>query len=565
VDDILNEFRSFLHFLERILRIWGRYSKYLLFLLVSDIIVAFFSLLPPLISQINVDEAILKHNLGLFITLSIFSIVIFVLNAVKADVNTVVNISLDAEIALKLKVAYYKRILNLPAEKIGSYSEGELYTRQTADLAAILNDMASFLLGTLTNLAGLVFVLLITFLYSYKILLMALPFIPLLYFESKIFAHEKSMLTWEAKQTSEGYYNYLKDRLGKITFIKLLLREKKEEERFTGFVKQFVNIEVRDRYLTILSAFLKSRLLQLWSLVFTIYLGYLVVVSEISFGQLTAIMLYFGMITKPAVLLFQSYPLIKILNISCTRAFEIIDSPTEEEFEEENNVLYEKGLSLKGNISAENLGFSYSRDKLLFQNINFAIESGQKVAIVGRNGEGKTTLANLFLKISHYETGSLKIGGREIKAIHFRNLRERIGYLTQDIMLFEGEKYHIKEGKDGINFDFNSGLEKRQLRSLSGGERQKLALLQLLGAGDYDCIIFDEFTNNLDVESIGSFLTFVRREMKGKTLIFITHSGRVLEIVDKILLLKSGKITEYESKQEFDRSDYALEAREEKL
>jgi ABC-type bacteriocin/lantibiotic exporter with double-glycine peptidase domain len=281
VDDILNEFRAFLHFLERILRLWGRYSKYLLFLLVSDIIVAFFSLLPPLISQINVDEAILRHNLRLFITLSVFSIVIFIFNAIKADVNTVVNIALDAEIALKLKVGYYKRILKLPAEKIGSYSEGELYTRQTSDLAAILNDMASFLLGTLTNLAGLVFVLLITFLYSYKILLMALPFIPLLYFESKIFAREKSMLTWEAKQTSEGYYNYLKDRLGKITFIKLLLREKKEEERFTGLVKQFVNIEVRDRYLTILSAFLKSRLLQLWSLVFTIYLGYLVVVSEI--------------------------------------------------------------------------------------------------------------------------------------------------------------------------------------------------------------------------------------------------------------------------------------------
>ena len=543
MSDVYKTFKEYLSNLRRILSLVGPYSKYLYFIIFTELIGTLVILFQPVIGQITIDYAILRGDLSLFITLSSFSVIIFILNIFKNTIFQILNDSYDVVVDLKTKNVFFKKILELPQSKIDHYTGGQFYTRLNSDLDAAVDSSVLFFINILTGLFNFIFILIVTSLYSYKITLMALPFIPILCIEAKYFTKEKERLTDEGKLLAERAYNYVKDRFDKLMKVKILCAEERTSSEYLHLCKTIAKMTLKGKYLGLLSLFASRHPLNVWTIVFTLYLGYMVVTKQITFGQMTAIGIYFGLLVGPLISLFRIYPMLKILNISCRRTFEIFD--LESESERETAPLKEGNFSLAGDIIIRNLSFSHSNANNLFNNISTTVKYGDKVALIGENGIGKSTLSKLLLKLYPYNSGDIIINNNNLKNIHYKNIRSHIGYLTQEFMLFDDHLNKMNVNND--IFDMSKIKDRVDHRLMSGGEKQKLNIIELLNRGSFDIYIFDEFTNNFDSNSIYRFLKYLDEHLESKTVILISHTNQILRYVDKILLLQNDCIVEYDS------------------
>lgn len=540
--------------LGRIRRVLSPYMKYVYFLGGVQVFALAVGLYIPLITQVNVDEAILKHNVSLFIGITALAIGVTLLGYLKRIANDFISTCADVEIKLHSQSLFFRKLIGAPFKRMRKYREGELYVRFEEDLDAVTGDMFFYFVGVLTNLLTLIGTLVITFFYSYKIIILVLPFVPILFFQTKLLANDRSELFRQQRRVSEKYYEYVKDRLNRLYLIKVLHIEDEELTAYGKLLKRVMSIALKNKYLEMFGGYLSTHLLQLWTYFCTAYIGYMVVISELSFGQMMAIMLYYSGLTLPVVSLFGVYPIIRIFNLECERAFSILDEASEDEDEREDGVVFDPCLEMAGTIEVDGLKFRFDdAEQDLFGSISFSIPYGEKIAIVGRNGVGKTTLANIMLKLFDYE-GDVRFNGVELRKISYKAVRRNIGYLTQDHMLLEGDNLNrLCEDMGGL-FDMARDLDEANVKEISGGERQKLSVMRLLSRANYKYYILDEFTNNIDYKSKQALLNYVKDILRDKTVIFITHDENILRYVDKIAILESGGAHLYNGFEEFIES-----------
>ena len=294
--------------------------------------------------------------------------------------------------------------------------------------------------------------------------------------------------------------------------------------------------------------------------------GLHVIKGNISIGQL---------ITFNALLTYYYDPIQNIINlqpqlqeayVASDRLGEILDLEVEKT-RERKKINKDK---FEGKISVQNLCFNYgSREKVL-KNINFKIESGEKIALVGESGSGKTTLAKLLLKYYEVKEGEILIDGYNINDISFDNLRDRTGYVPQDIFLFSGSiRDNIAFGLSNVSMEklvdaakksqANKFINKLPLRyettvgergsNLSGGQKQRIGIARAI-LKNPDILILDEATSNLDTATEQAIHHTIEEVSQGITTIIIAHRLSTIKACDKIVVLKEGKVIEQGSHQE---------------
>lgn len=217
----------------------------------------------------------------------------------------------------------------------------------------------------------------------------------------------------------------------------------------------------------------------------------------------------------------------------------------------------------KGKISFRNVTFSYpNTEKEILRNVSFNIEPGEKVAIIGKIGSGKTTIQKLLVSLFHPEEGSILIDNIDIKQLDPSELRKNIAYVSQDILLFNGtvkenivyRTPHIDDDKilkaaevsgvlDFVNkhpqgFDMPVG---ERGSFLSGGQKQSIAIARSILL-PYPIVLFDEPTSSMDTSTENRFINNIRKYQDDKTVILVTHKTSLLKLVDRIIVLEDGKI-----------------------
>jgi ABC-type bacteriocin/lantibiotic exporter with double-glycine peptidase domain len=212
------------------------------------------------------------------------------------------------------------------------------------------------------------------------------------------------------------------------------------------------------------------------------------------------------------------------------------------------------------NLTLENVTYAYGENRVI-KNLNLKIDRGDKIAIVGQNGVGKTTLIQLLLGFIRPEDGNICINGKEIGNIRLNDYRELFSIVSQNVYMFKDSVIHNLDLKNECDLDeimlackrngvddvicnlptgYHSLLEENGA-NLSGGERQKLALIRaVLKKGEI--LIMDEPTSQYDAVSADTFMDRIINEYKEKTMIIITHDNRVLDKVDKIYTLEKGRL-----------------------
>ncbi len=271
-------------------------------------------------------------------------------------------------------------------------------------------------------------------------------------------------------------------------------------------------------------------------------------VSEIIRGDLTlgtffAINSFLGYLYGPAQRLTEVGYSISRAIAGLERVYEVFSEKEEEEEEEEEG----DEISEIGDIEFSDVSFSYNGNERVLEGLSFKIKKGEKVAIVGRSGEGKSTIVRLILKLYQPMDGKILISGKDIRTIDRKSLREKISYISQNQKILEEDiedrKSELMEiVKDlGIEETFERG---NILQSgISGGEAPRLEIAEAL-VKEGELLIIDEGTSNLDYETERKALKALLQKYKEKTVIFIAHRLSSIKEFDRILVLESGRIVE---------------------
>jgi ATP-binding cassette subfamily B protein len=288
--------------------------------------------------------------------------------------------------------------------------------------------------------------------------------------------------------------------------------------------------------------------------------GILVTKRVITIGDVQAFIQYSQQFTQPIVQISNIVNLIQSTIAAAERVFDILDEE-EEKPEKPDALRIEKA---KGDIRFESVSFSYVPEKPLIENLNIEVLSGQRIAIVGPTGAGKTTLVNLLMRFYEIQKGSIKLDGIDIRDIHKHNLRRCFGMVLQDTWLFNGTiRENIAYGKENATEeeiiwaakmaqahhfimalpDGYDTVINEEATNISYGEKQLITIARAFLANP-DVLILDEATSNVDTLTEISIQKAMDDLMKGRTCFIIAHRLSTIKNADLILVMNEGKIVE---------------------
>ena len=285
----------------------------------------------------------------------------------------------------------------------------------------------------------------------------------------------------------------------------------------------------------------------------------LVLKGNISFGVIVAFMIYVRMFTGPLTQFAQTFSLLQSASAASERVFEFLE---EKEMTDESNLKIVDN-NIKGNLEFKNVKFGYNKDKVIIKNFNAKIKHGEKIAIVGPTGAGKTTIVNLLMKFYEVNSGDIIIDNTSIKDLKRESVHELFTMVLQDTWIFNGtikenivyNKKNISDKKVeevcelvGLNHFIKTlplGYDTvlGDIESLSSGQKQLLTIARSM-LDDKPFIILDEATSNVDTRTEKMVTSAMDKLTKGKTSFIIAHRLSTIKNADLILVMKDGNIVE---------------------
>jgi len=453
-----------------------------------------------------------------------------------------------------------EKINRLPVSYFDKNQQGNILSRVTNDVDAVSNAMQQSFINIVSAILGIVMAVVMMFYINWLMALISIIMIPLSLFISKTIVGV-SQKYFQGMQNALGNLNgYVQENMTGFSVLKLYGRE---AETLQGFKKVNHNLNSFGFKATFISG-LMLPLVQMTA--YGTYIGmavlgsYYVITGAIVVGQLQAFIQYIWQISQPMGNITQLSAALQSASAATTRVFEILDEP-EEELNEHDIPLPEK---VQGSVQFDNVSFSYDPAKPLIRNLNFEVQAGQTVAIVGPTGAGKTTLINLLMRFYDVTDGAIKIDGIDTKKMDRSDVRSVFGMVLQDAWLYEGTiadnirfgkldatdyevvdaaktanvDHFIRTMPDGYEMEINSEGD-----NVSLGQKQLLTIARAV-ISDPRILILDEATSSVDTRLEALIQKAMERVMEGRTSFVIAHRLSTIREADLILVMNQGEIIE---------------------
>lgn len=458
-----------------------------------------------------------------------------------------------------IRQSLYNRLLRLPMTFFDKRRTGELISRITSDVS-LLQDTFSVTLAELfrqvvTLIAGVAFL----FFTTPKLTFFMLGTFPILVLVAMVFGRFIRGLSKKTQDELAAANVIVEETLQSISTVKSFVGEAYESSRYSKGLNRVVHVALKTAKFR--GAFISFIIFALFGGIVAVmwYGASLVASGEMSIGELVSFVLYTTFIGGSIAGLGDIYSQIQKAIGSSERVLEILD----EKVEESSEFQVEK---LEGKIEFEQVVFSYpTRPELqVLKELSFYVNPGEKIALAGHSGAGKSTIIQLLLKFYDVHQGEIKIDGQNLNRWNLEQLRSHIGMVPQEVLLFGGsireniayakpnasEEEIIMAAKKANAWQFISqfpeGLDtlvgERGVK-LSGGQRQRVAIARAI-LKDPSILILDEATSSLDAESEHLVQEALDELMKGRTTIIIAHRLATIRKVDRIYVLSEGKIVE---------------------
>lgn len=459
-----------------------------------------------------------------------------------------------------IRLALYSRLINLPMTFYDKRRTGELISRITSDVS-LLQDTFSITLAELfrqfiTLIAGTVFLVYTT----PKLTLFMLATFPILVLIAMVFGKFIRKLSKATQDELAAANVIVEETLQSIMTVKSFTGEDYEAKRYGKGLNRVVTVALKAAGFR--GAFISFIIFALFGGIVAVmwYGATLVSSGDMSIGDLVSFVLYTTFIGGSIAGLGDIYGQVQKAIGSSERVLEILEEETEESVSKVEN------RRIHGNVSFEGVSFQYPTrpEAEVLKNIELIVKAGDKVALAGHSGAGKSTIIQLLMRFYDLDHGVIKIDGKPIKDWNLKELRSNMGIVPQEVLLFGGsireniayakpsasEEELILAAKKANAWQFISqfpeGLEtmvgERGIK-LSGGQRQRIAIARAI-LKDPSILILDEATSSLDAESESLVQEALDELMKGRTTIIIAHRLATIRKVDRIYVLRDGEIVE---------------------
>lgn len=468
-----------------------------------------------------------------------------------------------------VRKALYQKLVSLPIVFFEQSRVGELVSRLTSDVEKLYNafsiTLAEFIRQVIILVAGIAFLAI----RAPKLSLIMLGTFPVIVIGAMFFGRFIRKLSRSRQEELAQSNTILNETVQAIQAVKAFTNEVFEALRYGRSIEHVVKIALRyARWRALFSVFIVTFLFG--ALFFIIWQGALMVESgDMTAGQLIEFVVYTGILGGAIAGLGNFYTEI----LGAVGATERIREILKEQGEVEANPGHEvEKVALTGNIRYENVHFSYPtrKDVEVLKGLSLQVNSGQKVALVGTSGAGKSTIIQLLLKFYELDAGDIRVNGNSIYDINTTAYRQNIAIVPQEVILFGGAiKENILYGKPEASEEevieaarkanawefiqsFPEGLEtivgERGVK-LSGGQRQRIAIARAI-LKDPAILILDEATSSLDAESEKVVQDALNKLMEGRTSIIIAHRLATIRDVDCIYVIDKGRIIEQGTHEE---------------
>lgn len=493
--------------------------------------------------------------------ITILLIIIYVLSAIFNYSEGHIMINVANNYAKKLRTNISGKINKLPLKFFDTNLSGDILSRVTNDVDTIaqsLNNSLSTLVVSITLFIGSIIMMFVTnwILALTAILSSIIGFV----FIFKILG--KSQKYFTARQEQLGKLNgYIEEVYSGLNVVKTCNAKEEVTEEFDKLNKSVYECNRKSQFLSGLMRPIMEMVGNLGYVAVCVVGALLASEGIISFGVIVAFITYVRMFTNPLSQIAQAMTSIQTTAAASERVFEFLD---EKEMEDESHIT--KKLSknkVKGKIEFQNVKFGYNDDKIIINDFTATAKPGQKIAIVGPTGAGKTTIVNLLMKFYNINDGDIKIDGVSIKELSRDNIHQLFTMVLQDTWLFSGtvkeniiynrkniSEKRVREVCEKVGVDhfiktlpngYDSLLSDND--SVSGGQRQLLTIARGM-IEDAPFLILDEATSNVDTRTEELVQKAMDKLMENKTSFIIAHRLSTIKNADLILVMKDGNIIE---------------------
>ncbi len=536
------------------------YNKVYYFVMTTAILLAGFSALTPYLLKITVDDYIrVKDYAGMIFIIGMMLITLMGEVIFQFLFVYFANF-LGQNVIRDLRVVLFQKIVGFKMAYFDKSAVGRLVTRAVNDIETIASIFSQGLFMIIADLLKMVVVVVIMLLIDWQLSLIVFSILPVILYATRLFQKSMKSAFEEVRLQVANLNSFVQERITGMQIIQLFHRENIE-------YGNFVAINEKHKKAWLKTVWYNSIFFPVAEISSSITLGLLVwygglnvaVGGSVSLGMIFLFIQMSQMLFRPLRQIADKFNTLQMGMVSADRIFKILR--TESQIADEGHW---EPQNIEGKISIKNLRFSYLPNEEVIHGIDLEIQSGEKIAIVGATGAGKSTLINLLSRFYEFEKGEINIDDYSIKDFTLRSLRQHVGIVLQDVFLFADSIYNnialnnpnvtramVYEAAEQIGvhqfieslpggYDYN--VKERGVM-LSSGQRQLIAFLRVY-ISNPSVLILDEATSSIDTHSEELIKNATHQITSNKTSILIAHRLSTIKNADRIVVMDAGNIVE---------------------
>ncbi len=554
-------------------KLWGYLSKYkiaLIIVVLFTIASTIFSVVGPKILGNATTElfngVISKFSGGVGIDFGkigkilLFLLILYICSAVFSYIQGIIMTNISQKLAYRLRREVSHKINKLPMKYYDKKTHGEILSIITNDIDTLSQNLNIEATQVISSVASIIGILVMMFSIDWIMTLVALLTLPL-----------SLIIISLIMKKSQGYFkaqqDYLADVNGEVeemfsnqSVIRVFNAEDKMINKFEYDNNKLANVTWKSNFISGLMHPIMNFVGNLGYVVIAILGSYFAIIGRITVGNIQSFIQYTKNFTNPISQIAQISNMLQSMIAASERVFEFLD----EEEEKVRNKEFIPISKIKGSVEFKNITFGYNSDKIIINDFSTKVKPGQKIAIVGPTGAGKTTIVKLLMRFYELNSGAILVDGHDINEYKKEDIRRLFGMVLQDTWLFNGTVMeNIRYGKLGASDDevihackmahvhhfiqtlpdgYNMVLNE-ETSNISGGQKQLLTIARAILA-DPKILILDEATSSVDTRTEILIQKAMDKLMEGRTSFIIAHRLSTIKNADLILVMNNGDIVE---------------------
>lgn len=546
----------------------GKYCKPYWAVMIIAVICDMLGVVTKLIGPNKISDITNKISAGLtgkmdidgIVSICVFVVVLYLVGTALSYITSLIMTIVTQKLNKGLRTNISKKINNLPIGYFHKTTTGDVLSRVTNDVDTIGTTMQSSI-TTLVSAVTMFVGSIVMMVYTNVVMAITAILASVIGFILMFLIMGHSQKYFAAKQKWLGAMNgHIEEVYSGHNIVKLFNGEAKEKEKFIKLNEKMCESDWKSQFFSGLMQPIMAFIGNFAYVAVCVMGAYLVMNDYTTFGTIVAFMIYVRLFTNPLAQMAQAATQLQSTAAASGRVFEFLES---EEMEDESHKVESLPKSIKGDVEFDHVKFGYTKDKVIIHDFNEHVKPGQKVAIVGPTGAGKSTLVNLLMRFYEVDSGDIKIDGISTKDLTRENIHDLFGMVLQDTWTFEGSiRENLAYGKENVTDEqldkvckaaglshFIKSLPKGydttldEKLNMSAGQKQLLTIARAM-VEDAPMMILDEATSSVDTRTEIKIQEAMDKLTKGRTSFVIAHRLSTIKNADIILVLKGGDIIE---------------------